>query len=431
MRITTDSPAAGFGDTEQIQQQIWHAVACLNRRALRQFDDQVGHLVVLADSATGCRSFGMSARDLLRGALAAAWRGGWQPADLHRYALRKLEASDLPVLADAIADELSTYAAATIDEHWHGQLRELDAETWWSPDVSFIEARRRNGLGSWALTTTTIKVLHFLTALPQLEVLGPLPGQATPRDTSDDAASTQVREVDERILSRVRALLAKAESTTFEAEAETFTAGAQALMARHSIDAALLAADQKAPTAPGARRIGVENPYESAKALLLSEIADANRCRAVWFKQVGFCTVVGHRADVDAVETLFTSLLVQATHAMTREGSRSDGQGRSRTKSFRASFLQGFAVRIGERLTDVTRAEADAVAGDESRSGGRDLVPLLAQRAAEVDAAFQAMFPALVHRRVRAGQDAEGWHSGAGAADRARLGGTGIEGRAG
>ncbi|MFC7722126.1 DUF2786 domain-containing protein [Nonomuraea recticatena] len=38
----------------------------------------------------------------------------------------------------------------------------------------------------------------------------------------------------------MRALLAKAESTTYEAEAETFTSAAQSLMAKYSIDAAML-----------------------------------------------------------------------------------------------------------------------------------------------------------------------------------------------
>ena len=45
-----------------------------------------------------------------------------------------------------------------------------------------------------------------------------------------------------RMLDRVRALLAKAESTTFPAEAEALTGKAQELIARHSIDEALLAA---------------------------------------------------------------------------------------------------------------------------------------------------------------------------------------------
>jgi hypothetical protein len=47
---------------------------------------------------------------------------------------------------------------------------------------------------------------------------------------------------DRRMLDRVRALLAKAESTEFPKEAEALSARAQELMARHRIDRALLAA---------------------------------------------------------------------------------------------------------------------------------------------------------------------------------------------
>ena len=41
-----------------------------------------------------------------------------------------------------------------------------------------------------------------------------------------------------KMLARIRALLAKAEATTFVEEADAFTAKAQELMARHAIDAA-------------------------------------------------------------------------------------------------------------------------------------------------------------------------------------------------
>ena len=60
--------------------------------------------------------------------------------------------------------------------------------------------------------------------------------------------------------------------------------------------------------------------------------------------------MVGFAGDVEAVELLFTSLLVQATAAMMRAGSRTGRNGRSRTRSFRQSFLHAYAVRIGQRL---------------------------------------------------------------------------------
>src|SRR5262245_60325667 len=106
-------------------------------------------------------------------------------------------------------------------------------------------------------------------------------------------------------------------------------------MARHSIGYALLSVDTGAGDEPVGRRIGIDNPYEAAKALLLDAVAGANRCRAIWSASFGFVAVLGFVADIDAVELLFTSLLVQATTAMTRAGSRRDAHGRSTIRSFR------------------------------------------------------------------------------------------------
>src|SRR5690606_19631507 len=99
----------------------------------------------------------------------------------------------------------------------------------------------------------------------------------------------------------IRALLAKAEATGFPEEAEALSAKAQELMARHSVDAALLAAGAPVAQTPTACRIGVEPPYEQAKAVLLDAVASANRCRAVWNEALGFSTVVGFAPDLEAV----------------------------------------------------------------------------------------------------------------------------------
>lgn len=223
------------------------------------------------------------------------------------------------------------------------------------------------------------------------------------------------------MLRKVRALLAKAESTQYDAEAEAYTATAQSLMARHSIDSALLAAsDTTTKDEPGGRRIGIDRPYEDPKVSLLNQIALANRCRIAWSKYFGYSTVIGHEGDLDATEMLFTSLLVQATHSMADAGSRQDYAGRSRTRSFRKSFLQSFAQRIGERLQETADAETRAAT---ERSTGSDLVPVLAARTEAVDAAVDALFPKLVERRMSGYLDAEGWEVGRKAADLARIGG--------
>ncbi|MGV9809092.1 DUF2786 domain-containing protein, partial [Micromonospora chersina] len=236
---------------------------------------------------------------------------------------------------------------------------------------------------------------------------GPPPGgpAAAPRAAAPPTGS--------RMLDRVRALLAKAESTTFPAEAEALTGKAQELMARHSIDAALLDAAAERPDRPGGVRLGTDAPYAAAKALLIQEVAAANRCESIWSDDLGFATVLGFPADLAAVELLHTSLLVQATAAMLRgRGERRAGSGR-RTKGYDESFLNAFALRIGERLRAATATAAEERADDR-------LLPVLAARSDAVKERVDQLFPGVTRHRLQV-RDAEGWTSGTTAADRASL----------
>jgi hypothetical protein len=197
-------------------------------------------------------------------------------------------------------------------------------------------------------------------------------------------------------------------------------------MAKYAIDHALLAAETGCTEEPGGRRIAVDNPYEAPKASLLQTVAQANRCRVVWSKELGLVTVIGFPADLDAVELLFTSLLVQANSAMLRAGAKRDAYGRSRTRTFRQSFLVSYAIRIGERLSEATgHAEQQAAAEQAAANGGgggKDLVPFLAARHQAVDDAVDAMFgDTLTTSRATRATDAEGWQSGRVAADMASL----------
>jgi hypothetical protein len=217
------------------------------------------------------------------------------------------------------------------------------------------------------------------------------------------------------MLRKVTSLLAKAESTNFPEEAEALTGKAQELMTRHAIDRAHLDARRGDRPTVGGRRVGVDDPYAGARYLLLASVADANRCRAVWTKHWGFATVFGDEGDLDAVELLFTSLLVQATRAMVaqpRPGRASGGA----TRSFRQSFLVAFAQRIGVRL----REAADTVTADAA-TRSTDLVPVFARRREAADAALAEAFPETRTTRMSA-NDAAGWHAGTRAADRAELG---------
>jgi hypothetical protein len=354
--------------------------------------------------------------DALHASVRDSWAAGWQPRDLDHHARRRLEPLELALLRDAVAAELGQYAAVTVDPRWAGQLEAVGATAWWPAERNHLAARAETlGLGGsgWsAVVGGTVMLLAFLARLPRLELLGPVPGEATP------ATSRAASGIDPKILERVRALLAKAESTTFPAEAETFTAGAQALMARHSIDHALLVATERRPgDAPAGRRIGIESPYEGPKASLLSQVAAANRCKAVWAKDLALVSVVGFEPDLDAVELLFTSLLLQATRAVAQSGPRTGAGAGSRTRAFRHSFLTAFAARVGERLRE-TAAQQTAEAA--ALPGGGDLLPVLASREQAVQEAVQDLFPRLLDRRIRV-SDAEGWQQGRAAADLADL----------
>jgi hypothetical protein len=100
----------------------------------------------------------------------------------------------------------------------------------------------------------------------------------------------------------------------------------------------MLDANTGGAPAAGGRRIWLDNPYLIAKSMLIDVVASANRARAVFSEALGFVTVLGDEVDLDIVEMLSTSLLVQATTAMLAAGPQTDVRGQSRTRSYRQSF---------------------------------------------------------------------------------------------
>jgi hypothetical protein len=335
------------------------------------------------------------------------WDHGWQPADVDRYARRRLSAREAAILAVAIVAQAGAYRTLgeTVAPAWMAQVDRLGPPTRTTAELLLAP-------GPWpASVEAAVNAAAFLMRLPVLPTL------MDPPSTWNEATTLFAGSVPSVVLEKVRALLAKAESTTFEAEAEAFTAKAQELMARHRIDQAVVDAGASRHAQARARRIGVDNPYADTRALLLSRVAEANGCRAMWSKELGSADVFGFPDELDAVEELFTSLLVQATAALRREGSKVDAAGRSRTARFRRSFLVAFAVRIGDRLQETVDATVEAVAAETSTA----LVPLLAAREEAAVAAAEA-----AHPRSRSfapsASDGEGWFAGTAFADQADLG---------
>ncbi|KIZ14404.1 hypothetical protein SNA_35525 [Streptomyces natalensis ATCC 27448] len=387
--------------------------------------------------------------------VAQCWTGGWQPADLERFLRREADGATRAELAvDAMAADAARNPATRTPRgpRWADQLQRLGADVWWEADRGYLDAlaRRRR-------TTrfeTAYDVLAALRALARVPRITPLPSPKPSRSTavppsSAPPAANARSAAASRALGRIRGLLAKAEATTFAEEAEALSAKAQELMARHSIDEALLdsaaGSPQGAAGGPSAIRIGIEGPYEQAKALLLDAVATANRCQAVWAADIGFSTLIGFAPDLEATELLYTSLLLQSTTAMHRAGdahartkgdahARTKGEsparkrqdnapltrGRSRrTRDFRQTFLVAYADRIRTRLTTATEAATTAATTD---SPAPDLLPVLAARELAVEETTESLFPNTAPVRLRGLHDPAGWHAGNQAADRAHLG---------
>jgi hypothetical protein len=338
------------------------------------------------------------------------WRHGWQPVDLVRLVDRELGKLEAALVRWVIASEATSYEELgnRVSPEWMAQLPRIDATRAWDRGEPYLLQIR----GDWPeVLLASIRLTSVFASLPKL------PRLTDPPSEWREGLMVGGGSLPRGVLDKVRALLAKAESTTFDAEADAFTAKAQELMTRHRIDRAVLdARGSGRGEEPVGRRIGVDDPYTDAKAVLLGNVADANGCRAVWSKSLGFTTVFGFADELDAVEELFTSLLVQSTAALRRAGSKQDRYGRSRTKSFRRSFLLAFAVRIGQRL----RESVESVVETVSAETGTALVPILAVRSGATTAAANAVFPE-TRGFSAAATDGEGWHAGTRFADQADL----------
>lgn len=170
---------------------------------------------------------------LLR-AVRGCWQLGWQPLDLAHMSRRRLGAAHRRMCADVIGVEAQSYLAVTnADSTWLEQVRYLAPH---SVDADHLLDRWAVRLGGLRRAIeTAIETLGLLLHVPPLPNLRP-----PPADWGRHAQASTAGGCDPKVIERVRALLAKAESTSFPEEAEAFTAKAQELITRHAIDRTLL-----------------------------------------------------------------------------------------------------------------------------------------------------------------------------------------------
>ncbi|MFI1799836.1 DUF2786 domain-containing protein [Streptomyces sp. NPDC020379] len=227
------------------------------------------------------------------------------------------------------------------------------------------------------------------------------------------------------MLAKIRALLAKAEDpASSPAEAEAFFAKAAELMAKYGIEQAMLADSDPAMDRPGDRVIVVEGTYVNDRLYLLGYIAEALNCPGLTKDKSRGRTEVhlfGYESDLDRVELLFTSLLLQMFNGM-RQGRPAYGE---KLITYRKSWMAGFILRIDERLREIeARARQEAPVA----ASGRSAELVVADRKAVVQARFKAAYP---DSRSGGGTKRRGTGvaDGRAAANRADLGQTRVGGR--
>ena len=269
-------------------------------RALLRVKADLAEAMVLArllsgyDSPVSPRLLARSLAVRLADLASTAIKGGWTPADLGQLVRRRADARYLPALGGLVRAELERHPADRVHPAWFAELDLLGTSR--ASDLQHV-FELENGLALGGL----------LTMLPPIAEVLPAPGRlVSPAARPVDAADAQR-------LAKVRALLAKAESTEFPDEAEALSGKAQELISRYALDR-LVTAPSGATSAHDirVRRLWLDPPYVFAKATLVDVVGRANRCRSAVSESFGYVTVVGDPDDLEAVELLVTSLLVQA-----------------------------------------------------------------------------------------------------------------------
>ncbi len=178
-------------------------------------------------------------------------------------------------------------------------------------------------------------------------------------------------EAPDRLLDRVRKLLAKAEAEGVTAEeAQALTAKAAELMAKYGIDRALLAAVQPETDKPDSRIVEIYNPWARVRAHLLCGLAAALRCQCVLLPAPAGqrVHVFGYASDIERTDVLYTSVLIQMWHglAVAQVPAWSDSP-----RAWRRSWLLGYAAAVTAKVREAEQGAERAVARDHGAGASR------------------------------------------------------------
>jgi Protein of unknown function (DUF2786) len=229
-------------------------------------------------------------------------------------------------------------------------------------------------------------------------------------------------EAPERLLDRVRKLLAQAEDDSVTpAEAQAFTAKAAALMAKYGIERALLAAERPETDKPADRVIDIDNPWAREKAHLLSGLASALRCHCILLNGTrpgSRVHIFGFASDIDRTDLLYTSVLIQMSHGLA--GARVP-EWSSSPRAWRRSWLLGFATAVISRVREAEHRATAAATAPGAAEGERTAL-VLADRSLVIRRQVEHAYP--VTRKARVTYSGSGYRDGYAQGQRADIGTT-------
>src|SRR5579863_8141802 len=217
---------------------------------------------------------------------------------------------------------------------------------------------------------------------------------------------------EDSILDKIRALLAKAESTNFGPEAEAFVGKAHELMARYAIDYAVL--KKKAGVVEEVvvhkMRATKNSSTQPGRAGLLNAVTKTSRCRTIMSGD--FLLIVGFKSDVEYCEMMYTSLVTQMLAGLFDAQDTVKGR---KGAGFDMSFCDAYSSRIYHRLEEISHRV------EEEAGGEAGLV--LYDRKKKVDDWVKDEFPNLGNAPMRRyNPDDRGRRMGEHAANNADLG---------
>lgn len=192
------------------------------------------------------------------------------------------------------------------------------------------------------------------------------------------------------LMRKISGLLAKAEGTDNEHESKAFFDKAYELMTKHAVDEARLRAARKAASNGRIEEPVVEDymfssyaHHAQAKQSLFSMICDTKSVRTFFYdnrkysnahlvREAGgtalhesqWVKLVGFKDDIEMVKMLYLSLLIQSQRFANEDwrirygdAKHSDwSDGHIGKFSWTSSFMEGFAIRVGQRFAELTEA---------------------------------------------------------------------------